>query len=585
MDDVPDGDPPRLDPESSDEGLLTFVQSTTCRRKIWAQAFESPLACKYPTCDMPGTSTHTCLSPLVPIVPCCDICDITLLNRTRPPARASQPGEPHVFTMKRGLPDLTARTELCKWRAMIHARDHVHSFYDHTGVLEDNHITSLVSVGSLTAEHVSAILKEKWIFWERHHDELTKFVTGLNINFIPKSRKSKQPTLAADKPAKAPSLHLAPRPCIDQVPYPLAGPHTPHASPSQARSLQATPLPHLHQVPYVHPPAGVPVTPHARPSPIPQTWSSNTYTPLHPIPAVFVAPAPATATPSKRLYAEAIVQHNMDVSPHKCPWLYAPPTSQPSEGHTQRSRQPIHTPVPSHPLSSHPLSSHPLSPHPLSPHPQVRTPIRRLQPFLPYVEPHPLPPSTPYPPSQMHTSRYHLSPLRPPSTAHVPMPTPPPLNLSHAFVFQSPTVSRYSAQPSSSTPARYPLPPPAASHPSPPSSWPDMTVHTPLIPPQGYTALWPIAPPTTTISSRYPDDIVVNPPPAVRDHYIQGAVFQASLGYPPTYSIDPPSHPSTPSTLPDVWQQYQSAPPTRSPPPRVSSYPSDTPYTSYPSYR
>lgn len=49
MDDVPDGDPPRLDPESSDEGLLTFVQSTTCRRKIWAQAFESPLARKYLT--------------------------------------------------------------------------------------------------------------------------------------------------------------------------------------------------------------------------------------------------------------------------------------------------------------------------------------------------------------------------------------------------------------------------------------------------------------------------------------------------------------------------------------------------------
>lgn len=41
-DDPPDGTPPLLNPESSDEGLLTFVQSTTCRRRIWALAFESP---------------------------------------------------------------------------------------------------------------------------------------------------------------------------------------------------------------------------------------------------------------------------------------------------------------------------------------------------------------------------------------------------------------------------------------------------------------------------------------------------------------------------------------------------------------
>ncbi len=40
---VPLGPQPLLNPEAADEGLLTFVQSTTCRRRVWAEAFESPI--------------------------------------------------------------------------------------------------------------------------------------------------------------------------------------------------------------------------------------------------------------------------------------------------------------------------------------------------------------------------------------------------------------------------------------------------------------------------------------------------------------------------------------------------------------
>lgn len=44
LDNSPTGQPPVLDPGAADEGLLAFVQSTTCRRKIWAEAFDVPAA-------------------------------------------------------------------------------------------------------------------------------------------------------------------------------------------------------------------------------------------------------------------------------------------------------------------------------------------------------------------------------------------------------------------------------------------------------------------------------------------------------------------------------------------------------------
>ncbi len=43
LDAPPDGIQPLLNPESADEGLLTFVQSVTCCREVWAEAFESSI--------------------------------------------------------------------------------------------------------------------------------------------------------------------------------------------------------------------------------------------------------------------------------------------------------------------------------------------------------------------------------------------------------------------------------------------------------------------------------------------------------------------------------------------------------------
>lgn len=40
----PMGEQPPLDLDATDEGLLTFVQSTSCRRKLLANAFDIPEA-------------------------------------------------------------------------------------------------------------------------------------------------------------------------------------------------------------------------------------------------------------------------------------------------------------------------------------------------------------------------------------------------------------------------------------------------------------------------------------------------------------------------------------------------------------
>ena len=46
MDNLPNGEQPPVNEDDPDEGLHAFVQSTVCRRKAWAAAFESGVAGK-----------------------------------------------------------------------------------------------------------------------------------------------------------------------------------------------------------------------------------------------------------------------------------------------------------------------------------------------------------------------------------------------------------------------------------------------------------------------------------------------------------------------------------------------------------
>ncbi|KAH9915831.1 P-loop containing nucleoside triphosphate hydrolase protein, partial [Fomitopsis serialis] len=170
QDSAPSGKQPGLDAEALDEGLLAFVQSTRCRRRVWADAFESP----YNMC------------PAEPSGACCDICNPDLLRQTRPSA-LSQLSQPKRVT--RGLPDTEAQLSLYQWRDDVYERDHANTMYDSSAVLEDTVIEHLASMGNVSRNSVTAILKPSWIWWDKHGAELITHITSLNIAFTPKPKK------------------------------------------------------------------------------------------------------------------------------------------------------------------------------------------------------------------------------------------------------------------------------------------------------------------------------------------------------------------------------------------------------------
>ncbi|PIL28981.1 transporter [Ganoderma sinense ZZ0214-1] len=175
---MPSGPQPHLNVDSADEGLLTAVQSVICRRKIWAEVFRSTLVTEDLT------------------VPCCDICDPTLLDATRP---QPLPPERKPKNRKRGLPDLDAQAKLRSWRRDILKRSYAYAQYDGSAILDDDLITSLTTIGPLTPDIVSELLKEKWIFWEQHGTELTTFLQTFTIVFTPlppKPRAAKAGTIS-----------------------------------------------------------------------------------------------------------------------------------------------------------------------------------------------------------------------------------------------------------------------------------------------------------------------------------------------------------------------------------------------------
>lgn len=64
MDELPaEGDTPVVDPEADDEGLLAFVQARSCRRRIWAEVFESPV--ERTSCQCPLSERRLLTTPRV----------------------------------------------------------------------------------------------------------------------------------------------------------------------------------------------------------------------------------------------------------------------------------------------------------------------------------------------------------------------------------------------------------------------------------------------------------------------------------------------------------------------------------------
>ncbi|KAI0707557.1 P-loop containing nucleoside triphosphate hydrolase protein [Cerioporus squamosus] len=203
---------PRLDPDAVDEGLLTFVQSIKCRRKVWAAVYE--------TADVITDSSTA------PTVPCCDICHPALFDRTRP---ASTSRAASTKAPRRGQPAVEFQPRLEAWREAVYARDHHGAQFDHTAILDDGLIDQLTSVGPVSRPKLARILQSSWVWWDEYGDELAVLMEPWVIPFIPKAKKgaaspeevrndagvgsappSKRPAKAAPSTQRAPK-----RPCYE----------------------------------------------------------------------------------------------------------------------------------------------------------------------------------------------------------------------------------------------------------------------------------------------------------------------------------------------------------------------------------
>ncbi|KAI0075558.1 P-loop containing nucleoside triphosphate hydrolase protein, partial [Panus rudis PR-1116 ss-1] len=171
---LPIGAQPILNMERDDEGLLVFVQSTQCRRKVWLEVFEN----------------NTSMSDSESIdVRCCDICHPDLLELIRPgtPSAVKEPRMP-----RKGVPDVAVEERLEEWRKEVFLREYKGSQLDPTALLDDETIELLSSLGPLNSNtKIQHLLKHRWAWWDVHGPELSALLLSLDIVARPKPRKPK----------------------------------------------------------------------------------------------------------------------------------------------------------------------------------------------------------------------------------------------------------------------------------------------------------------------------------------------------------------------------------------------------------
>ncbi|KAJ3555921.1 hypothetical protein NM688_g2307 [Phlebia brevispora] len=192
-DSLPLGSQPRLNPEAADEGLLTFVQSTTCRREVWAKVFDNDTV----TRGKPSALDYGNFKPMnltddnTDKVPCCDICDSFLLARTRPgiPVAAAATNSLPVP----GRPDAAALKKVRKWRRGIFERDHKAALFGPSVIFDDAAATLAVSVGKVPLETLRNLLKPVWTWWDRYGQELHALLETIDVQYVPiKSPRSRR---------------------------------------------------------------------------------------------------------------------------------------------------------------------------------------------------------------------------------------------------------------------------------------------------------------------------------------------------------------------------------------------------------
>ncbi|KAF6743084.1 ATP-dependent DNA helicase RecQ [Ephemerocybe angulata] len=172
-----DGTHVALDALSIDEGLYSLVQTGTCRRAVLTVVFKN--------------------KPPEPTVPCCDNCDPALLNQTRP---APPESDKRASNPRRGVPNVSVMDSLHVWRAKIAKRDHGKAFFSGSGILSDDTVELLSSIGPIPSEvALKKLLEGKWLWLAKYQRELFIELTRLNIPPKVLKPKPQRPSAAAKR--------------------------------------------------------------------------------------------------------------------------------------------------------------------------------------------------------------------------------------------------------------------------------------------------------------------------------------------------------------------------------------------------
>ncbi len=148
---------------AKNEGLLTFVQSTTCRCAVWAAVYE---------CNPPDAS----LRPTG--VLCCNICDPSLLDRTWP---GPLPLANKTKAPQKGKLDLEVTKKLEIWRMDVIERDYALSTLASAAIMDDTIIALVSHFGRLPFAELELLLKPQWIWWDIYGKELDSYLKILPL--------------------------------------------------------------------------------------------------------------------------------------------------------------------------------------------------------------------------------------------------------------------------------------------------------------------------------------------------------------------------------------------------------------------
>lgn len=94
---------------------------------------------------------------------------------------------------------------LHEWRVAIQKRDWKGALFGASGILKDETLTTIASIGPVTKAQLERLLKDQWSWWQRYGGELYDCLQQLSIPpLVPKSKKAAVSSETAAAAAEGP---------------------------------------------------------------------------------------------------------------------------------------------------------------------------------------------------------------------------------------------------------------------------------------------------------------------------------------------------------------------------------------------